>query len=587
MTKKVGHLVRAIDFSDAEKNRIADSLRGCVGYPYEMFIKYALQIKENDFWNTAQRRFKVTGFRDGHPTAKQMVVRRALDTLKNSTGSENNQIWPIYRMSVYTSMSEELENLEKMLLQEEIDASIKLGTEEIFKALKQKMPLYGYTNEDLLKFYEIWGFDRIDNLSTILDDRTLDLEVVKRLMGTEFDKLKKTFTAELEEITVPIQKKVSELDKKLSKLVSDAETIDDRFSYSISVLRTEFQNLAADLFTKKVSELQLNLKKSIEKSAPSIKPSFDTEALFSIENKIDKLSKRIQIIDNKMVQEESDRYAAKVKVQPSVQNNESVLDIFRSWTAQCKGYGVSHNTLQLLPLLFQTITRTKIIISYQPQPLVDLFKLARCQFKNTCVSPMWTSKKDMEAEFKFLTDASSASKVLVVSDFDVALQELYLIPFLIEWMNDEASNFNKIILVPSTSSLNRINTRVLELGWIFEWKDDLQKSIAINVDDCLEKFEKSNFAAQNSFELFRYQSSNNILFQSDLAKISLNEGVLLPPALMTQFMNIQIGLKSILSEGDSGKAAISFCIIPWLKRSRGDAICRIFEERFRIVFGGI
>lgn len=586
MAKKIGHIVRAIEFSDEEKNRLGDSLRNGVGTPYETLLRYAPQIKEPDFWQRAQRKFRVTGFREGHPSAKQMVIKRALDTLKNTSGSDNDEIWPLYRFTIVTYVSDELEKLNRLLSAEDFDDSNGSGTEQIFRAIKQKMPIYGFSNDDLIKLYEIWGFDRTDKFNSILADHSLDIEVIRRLIASESEIVKKFVSDQIDFQKSIFEQKIKALEKRILEIAEETESVGNSSSSSIAILRTEFQNIAADLLTKKVSEMQQTLKKSIEKITPNQKSPVDFDAMVLFENRLDKITKRIQAIDEKILSVSHGNDQAQIN-HKAIQPKENVSEISQKWTTLCKGMGIPEKALKALPLIIQALTRTKVVIAWQPQLIIELFKLAGSDVKTVCVSPLWINKKELDNELRSLSKSSANPHILVISDFDVALQEVYLVPFLVDWLQSNSSNVSKVILVPSTSNIGRINPRILELGWLFDWLQFLEQITQFNADECLLKFEKSPLSGENGSALFRHKFSTNLSFESDLAKIGFNEGVILPPSLMSQFMNVHIGLMDILSYGDSGKAALSLCLVPWLKRTRGEAVCRIFEERIRAVFGGI
>lgn len=586
MAKKLGDIIGGLEFSSAEKNRIADSLRTGTGVPYEMFTSHASQIKDSDFWRRAQKKFRVTGFREGHPSAKQMIIRRALDGLKNTEGSKNSEIWPLYRYTAYAYIKDVLKNLNRLLYQEEFDSTDGVSTEKILRSIKAKMPIYDFPNDDIAKLYEIWGFERIDFLDSILGEDKLDIDVVKRIISLETNQLIKKIAIDTDASHRLLSEKIESINNRIEHLSEEAGQAEAKLVSTAAILRTEFQNLAASLLSKKVSEIQDGIKKSLSQPSHPKTPPIDSDALIAIENRVDRISKRVQLL------EKGDHGTGSTNPQTfrnSTSGNRSGLTVRETsnqWAEKCRSLGMSEKSLLVVPVILQTLTRTKVVITSHPQLLVDLLKMSGAVIKSTCASPLWNNKSELTSEKVFLETPDSHPKVLVISDFDVALQETYLIPFLIDWIQHPLSDSSKIILVPAHSGFPQVNPRLFEFAWHFSWREEMAQDLRIKLDECDEKFSKLPLVSSESGAICKYQYSTNIGFESDLAKISANEGVVLPPRLMNQFMNVLIGLSDVLSHEDSGNAAVAFSVLPWLRCTRGDAVSRIIEERFRMVFGG-
>ncbi len=583
MAKKIGDVIGGIEFSDSEKNRIADSLRSAQGSPYEVFVKHAVQIKDVDFWRRAHKKFKITGFRDGHPQAKQMVVRRALESLKNTDGSKNVEIWPLYRYTIYSYIKDELPELNRLLRQEEFDEMDGKTTERLLAAIKIKMPLYEFKNEEIIKLYEIWGFERIESLETLLNRESLDIDVVKRLLASEAENLKSSLQIKLDALEATLNRKIGSSNSQVEAVVRKTTQIEEKLESTAAILRTEFQNLAASHLNKKVSELQSAIKKSFEQTTVAPKITFDPEVLVTLETRIDKVSKRLHKLEEK---QDSNTITITSKA-PSEDTASFVTagKLIDGWRNLCRKSGIPEKSIEAIPVFLQTLMRTKAIITSQPHLIIDLLQSSGAIVRSAAASPLWISRDVLNEERAFLESALHQPKVLIISDFDVALQETYLIPFLADWMQNPQSTFSKIILVPANENLSGINPRLLEICWYFNWNDGVEKELS-GIESLSEKFSKLQIMNSNSSSICKYQHSLNIGFEADLAKICANEGVTIPTRLMNQFMNILCGLSEIMSHEESGNAAVRLCILPWLRVVRGESVSRLVEERFRFVFGG-
>ncbi|WP_415062092.1 hypothetical protein [Bdellovibrio sp.] len=583
MAKKIGDLIGGIEFSDSEKNRIGDSLRSNQGIPYEVFVGHAVQIKDVDFWRRAQKKFKVTGFRDGHPQAKQMVVRRALESLKNTDGSKNVEIWPLYRYTIYSYIKDEMPELNRLLRQEELEESDGKVTEQLLSAIKAKMPLYEFKNEEIIKLYDIWGFERIESLESILNRESLDLEVVKRLLASEVANLKSPLQAKLDALEAILNQKIDLSNFQTEVTAKKTTQIEEKLESTIAILRTEFQNLAASHLNTRVSELQSAIKKSFEQTVASPQVVFDPEALVVLEARVDKVSKRLNQLEEK--RDCNIALAASRVIAGDSTSCATTGKVVEGWRNLCRKSGINEKSIEAIPVFLQVLMRTKVIITSQPHLLIDLFQSSGAIVRSATASPLWISADILNDERAFLESALIQPRVLIISDFDVALQEVYLIPFLTDWMQSSQTTLSKVILVPANEDLSGVNPRLLEMCWHFNWNDWIENDLS-GIEKIAEKFYKLQIMNSSSSSIFKYQHSLNVEFEADLAKICANEGVTLPPRLMNHFMNVLCGLLEIMSHDESGKTAVRVCIRPWLRVARGESISRLVEERFRVVFGG-
>jgi len=155
----VGEKVQSIAFSEAEKKRLSEALRTPNSLQEQVFREKATGISDPRFWRSEQKRFLVTGFRDGNVKAREFVLKRAIEAIRREPDPWRVPIWGIYRQCVYRYMTEDLVALNQLLLREVFEDSNGTLSEQIVRCVKKALPIYSVAPEDATQLYELWGLN--------------------------------------------------------------------------------------------------------------------------------------------------------------------------------------------------------------------------------------------------------------------------------------------------------------------------------------------------------------------------------------------------------------------------------------------
>ncbi len=590
-TLTIGEVVNSIEFSDAEKDRIGKSLLDAVDLPYEILTSKVPNIRDLNFWSMAQEYFKVHGFRPGHPSAKQMVQKRAMETLRTHPGAENDKIWPLYRACVRLFVNEELGNLEKLLSEEPFSKSEGALTDQILRAIISKIPLYDVKVEEVSKLYEAWGFERSQLASSILSAsaNSLDISVIKRMIAQEIERAAREQNSNFSSQVSALASDLKRLESKLSEFDGQAEEFNGKVDRSVAILRSEFQNLAASVLNKKVHEISATIKKASEKgAAKGVKSNaVDADVVVQMQSHLDKMSKRLKL--------QEQRLATIVPPAPSGAEVSGVksagvvpktIDILPAWGKVSKDKGLPFSSAAAMFALTKLLSRSRIVLMQRPEIVVDFFARINGTVERVGASPNWTSPEAWSSLYRFISEETSSPKLAVILDFDVAVQETYLIPAISQWLSKSSSgSLNRLLLVPSQSNYSAIAPRVLEQSLVldFDCKSvcELDKTTAF-----LDPKLASALGSQTVQQSLAYSESINLEFERNLKQFAQNAGVVIPPRLLSHFINLYLGAHEYLSPKDSGRLALDLALLPWVKAARGENATRVVEETLKIAFTG-
>lgn len=559
----IGSKILSIEFSDEEKNRIGSALLNENSICFRALNTKFESIDDMNFWRQAQKRFKVTGFRNNSPHAKALVVQRAMAMLRNNDGADCGDIWPLYRNCAVSYAGEELEDLNKLLYLEAFEEETGTVTEQIFKNIKAKLPLYSASTEDLHALYELWGFDRIENFSSIFSGSGINADLVKRMISKENNALKQEIFGKINNIESEIKNTAEAQEEKLSKIIARADSLQGEIEQSISkILHTSINNSENVAQSKAVETESL--------------PQKDIQELDELWKKIELISSIVEDHET-LLQDEKQKFSVN-KNNPNLVNL-NVAHVFERWQKYLNDLGISGISKSLIWTIYKIFLHSKIIVTQKPKLLTGLFKdIPSVEVMYITASPLWTSELDWKIAYDFISIDSINPRILVISDFDVAIQEIYLIPALSSFIT--SGNNNRIILVPSASELKDISEKVLELSVVLDIDSFLftESSRFSNLfEEELEKIPTE----LNAAEFFKYFEINNLEFERELRRLSLNAGAILPSRLAERFISIFSALNS-LDRGVAWRIASDLVLMPWVESSRSLAFRRLFEETLKI-----
>lgn len=585
----IGEAIISIEFSDAEKNRLGELLLQEGSLPYQIFTTKIQNLREMSFWNTQHKKFGINGFRVGTLQAKNIVLRKALESLKAERGAENDKVWYPYRLCAYEYVIHDLENLNKLLLAEELEQSEGSLTEQIFRSIQKKLPLYDATVGDVEKLYELWAFDRTPKFKEIFSKSEANLELIKMLIKAENQKVMQEVSKQVSELKTDLSTNLKTLQQGTSVFDARLSDLNEKLDSTVVLLRSEFQNLAAAVVSKKVSEMNESIRKITQKnSAPEEKqqPRYDQEALVKFQTRIDKMSKQIQQHSEILSKSAQVGNAAIDFIATPQKIAISEEQFYSNWIPAATSAGLSKPNHGLMWVLAQVIRRTKVLICEKPQILQAMFgATANYELKVISPSPLWSGESDWKESLQFISSPSAGPRHLIISDFDTALQEAYLAPSLVSWISNPGYNpCNRIILVPSKPGMVSVSSRIFECAGAIDFN-------ASWLAECSKYSEKIATKIKNQTgaltDLVGFNGTANLEFEGHLRQICANNGIFVPPKIAERFVSLYLGLNSDLSNSDSGLIAANVTLKNWIRQLHGENVGKILEETLKHALGGL
>jgi len=196
-------------------------------------------------------------------------------------------------------------------------------------------------------------------------------------------------------------------------------------------------------------------------------------------------------------------------------------------------------------------------------------------------SPLWLTDADWKESISFISVDDGVPKLLIIEDFDVALQEAYLVPALIGWqssVNDRCAN--RVLLVPSDVELKSVSPRIFELATLLihdaEHVRDLER-LASTISHSPPTLEIAHAAAT----VVGYSRTTNVSSEDQLRRYAANYGVSLPSRLVANFVSTFDGLRAFLRARDAGYVAQQAILMPWIEHARGETVARTLDEALK------
>ena len=238
-------------------------------------------------------------------------------------------------------------------------------------------------------------------------------------------------------------------------------------------------------------------------------------------------------------------------------------------------------------LLLQIIRRTRVVITDKPGMLTSLWKaLPGGEIKQLVASPLWITEQDWKEGLAFLSEPDVTPRLLVLLDFDVGIQETYLVPAVLGWMtNPAAPSANRIVLVPASRELSAVSPRVFEFALLLaqdtSYVQDMEK-YANTIKDTPPTMDLKQTAAS----LLSYERLQDSAAERQLGRYVGNSGVSLPTAVAENFISLYEGLQSFLSATDSALVAQAAVLLPWVRASRGETVAKAVQNAFSALYAG-
>ena len=573
---KLGEIVTDIEFSEKERERLSASFRDKSGAPFEVLSKHYNDVKENSFWNYVHKLMKINGYRPGN--AKDIVYRRCLDSVNGSDPKANHVLFRLYRRCVTHFMNAKSKKLDELLASEDLKPGVQPTTSQLFKEIVRLAPLYHVSPEEIRYFYDIWGFERLENFDQLNENKGLDIEVIRRFVSQELnsnnEKLREEVNARLSQEAIGTE----EFEKSIANINSQIISLSQKIDTSVSVVRTELQNYTALTVDKKISQVSADLKKV--SSGLSKQPTNNSalgmgDEVLRMNELLGSLGKRLVALEKSGLVASTKASEVKVQIldrEPAFQSKlKNWIDVLSK--SKIENYELFAVTLisSLKSNTFSIVDRFDLI-----EPLVKML-YQQDQIKYMVPNPLWLDSSHCEKAFEFFIDSEGSDKIIVIQDFDIPLQELYLIPALVAWRVRNPNSQNRVILVKS-GDYNPIATRLFNLAALmpsldFKFSEHLDgKGFSKLPDNAIESMLTQGLIVpkKESFQNAIEETINAIARSSDLS---------VSPGVISTFSLLVTNLKLAIDEDVAFRIAMRLTILNWIEKTSGEVRMRLLEER--------
>lgn len=578
--------IDSIEFSDAEKERLTQSLAQADSRQHAVVTSKALQIRDNEFWRGAQKHFHITGFRDGSLPAKQKVVARALENAKSHSGKPSwLTVGLLYIKAVKIHIEQETPNLYQLLLSEDFVASPGGQTEQIFRCICRALPLHESSIDDAKELYELWGFERTPQIEEILSSVSIRADDVRRMVAESLSTTRR-------EIASAVATTKSDLIRLLEQQSKDIGMI----TSTLDNLRAAASNTANQIAEIRLKEGQRAVPQNVNsptKTAPPAKGNANAQDSARLVAVVEGLQGKVEGLARQMRDQRARIEALEPRAAPAIITksqkfvNTTPKEVIEKWRPGLELLGVIDRPVQAGWLLLQLIRHARVLIADKPDVITTLWKaLPNGETKLLVASPLWMTDLDWKAGLEYLSEPDIRPRLLVLSDFDVAIQETYLIPSLLGWISSQSPlSANRIVLVPSNNELTGVSPRVFEVATLLTQDAAFVRGLE-KLTSTMKDLPPTIELQQSASAVVSYEHLQNVPAERELRRYVSISGVSLPNSVAENFISLYEGLRSFLSANDAGFVAQSAILLPWVQASRGETVARSVQNAFTALYAG-
>jgi len=191
---QVGELVWKIDFSDAEKVRIAALLAEDTSEANDIFFRHSLKTRIFPLVARTLHR-EIHGFRVNTPSYQTRARAIILKDLQKNRAPK--KAWDIYQHSIASFVASELPALDELMREVEVDDNAEPNSRVILELIAQHSTAFEVDKDDIERIYDLWPFERQDDIEAILEncerfDRFIALEGRYRELRIQLHELGET-----------------------------------------------------------------------------------------------------------------------------------------------------------------------------------------------------------------------------------------------------------------------------------------------------------------------------------------------------------------------------------------------------------
>jgi hypothetical protein len=577
--------IDSIEFSDAEKERLCKCLVDDDSRAHAVILSKAPLIRDNDFWRRAQKTFHITGFRDGNPLAKQRVLTRALESTKANKGKLAwSAVGRLYIKAVQIYFEHETPNLYHLLRAEDFVASGGSETEQVFRCICRALPLHEASIDDAKELYELWGFERTPQIEEILSSVSIRADDVRRMVAESVSTMRREISGASATIKSDFIRQLEQQSRELGALKSSVE--------SLGAVNANMSHLLTEIKVREEQRPATPVAKATPKPAPPGKEKAKTEeparvaaAVEVLHGKIDSLSRQVR--DQRTRLDAFELPSSRVPAARIRQlSSTSTQEVFQKWSPTLGLLGVADCSMRCCWLILEVIRRSRILITDKPDVITHLFRAAQDgESKSLVASPLWLTEADWKTGLEYLSQDELIPRVLVLSEFDVAIQETYLVPALINWISTLSPlSANRIVLVPSDSELSLVSPRVFEVSTLLTQHVGFVKALE-KLAGTMKDLPPTLDLKQSGAAVIAFERSQNATAEAQLYRYVSNLGVPVPTRLAEHFISLFEGLRTFLSARDASIIAQQLILLPWVRAARGETVARSLQDALSALDG--
>lgn len=575
-TSLLGELL-GIDFSPGEKERIGRALADTESAPARILASSPQLIRDPPFWGRAQRKFGVNGFRPGAPAAIPKVVGRVLDAARSHANGRSSadwpNIWPLYQRAAGAYLDHDRPALSSLLRKERLQAGAGSQTDQILRSIVKCLPIYEVPVEHVRELYEFWGFERTDLIEEILSDVTVRADTVRRMIDDELSTLK-------EEIFKSVAAERDEREKLLGSFASHLASLRTALAgvrNDLERAHSEWRS-AASTGNAASSPPEAGAQKAEARPPATTVPQENSKeadrsatTLELLHTRVESLGKQLKsfrrridagIRDQGVVAQREPIHASTAAGVPAAHTSAQVME---KWRGALITAGAP-NSAAVADVALEIVRRSRVLLTMRPDLLKDLFSsFPDGQIRVTAASPLWMSEADWKDDLAYLQQERSGPRLLIIENFDSALQDAYLVPPLLAWLTSVAeTSANRVALVPSVDDLSDVSPRILEISTCLA-----HKAPHLGWPQFDEGRMKSRLQVHSAADLVKFVRSTDPSGERGLSQFLSNQKVLLPSRLIRGFVNVYDGLRALLHPREARLIAQDTTLIPWGERAFG------------------
>jgi hypothetical protein len=160
---KLGQLVRDLEFSGKEKNRIAELLKA-ESPNKKIFLAYG---GKSPLFKSLAKDIKIRGHSPGRPAHSEKALLKMLDEITTKKKGSRKACWLVYENAIADYVNLKQKKLDTLLMEARVKDK-NLSCEDLLKNICKNAKRFKVTSKVIKEFYGLWGFERVNDLGGIM-----------------------------------------------------------------------------------------------------------------------------------------------------------------------------------------------------------------------------------------------------------------------------------------------------------------------------------------------------------------------------------------------------------------------------------